>query len=180
MWKKVLILSLFATFTFAAEKKPVRVYADIVGDLFHAGHIEFFKKAKACGDVLIIGVLADDTVESYKRVPIMTLQERVALISACRYVDEVVVAPPLRLTAEWIREHKIDVIVHGDDFNPETLKDQYGTALDLGIFKSVPYTKGISTTDILRRILTRQGEFSRLLVDNCGAEKTPKKEEPRR
>src|SRR3989344_5707616 len=154
MMKKIFLLCLCALFAYGKESAshPIRVYADIVGDLFHSGHIEFCKKAKELGDVLIIGVLADDTVESYKRVPILSLEERVSIISACRYVDEVIVAPPLRLTEAWIREHKIDLIVHGDDFNKNTLQDQYGAALKMGIFRTVPYTQGISTTDIIHRI----------------------------
>ena len=71
-----------------------RVYVDIVGDLFHAGHVAFFQKARQFGDTLIVGVLADDVVEGYKRAPILTLEESVAVIKACRYVDEVIVAPP--------------------------------------------------------------------------------------
>ncbi len=56
-------------------------------------------------------MLADDVVASYNRVPILTLEERVAMVQACRYVDEVIVAPPLRLTEAWIKEHEIDVVV---------------------------------------------------------------------
>lgn len=144
----------------ADESKPVRVYADIVGDLFHIGHVEFFKQAKALGDHLIIGVLSDQDVNSYKRVPILTLQERVAVIQACKYVDEVVIAPPLRLTQEWIRDHQIDLVVHGDDFNQreDLLMDQYGAAIQLGIFRFVSYTQGISTTNIIQRIVERFAE----------------------
>jgi cytidyltransferase-like protein len=144
-------------------KKPIRVYADIVGDLFHAGHIEFIKKARAFGDYLIIGVIADENVEEYKRTPILTLEERVKIISACRFVDEVIVAPPLRPSQEWLKERNIDYVVHGDDFSPELLRDQYGSSLDLGIFRSVPYTKGISTSNIIDRIVERykKGEFSK-------------------
>lgn len=138
-----------------------RVYVDIVGDLFHAGHIEFLKNAKAFGDYLIVGVLADESVEEYKRMPILTTAERVKVIEACALVDEVVVAPPLRLTEEMIRELKIDYVVHGDDFNKDLLEDQYGAALKAGIFRTVPYTAGISTTEIIRRIVSRhnRGEF---------------------
>ncbi len=143
------------------EKRPVRVYVDIVGDMFHAGHVAFLKNARAFGDYLIVGVLADDTVEEYKREPILTLEERVKVIEACKYVDEVVVAPPLRLTEKMIDELQIDYVVHGDDFNPALLEDQYGVSLKLGIFRTVPYTPGISTTQIIKRIVDRyeNGEF---------------------
>lgn len=159
----LICLSLFAASALHSEeeKKPVRVYVDIVGDLFHAGHVAFLKKAKAFGDYLIVGVLADDTVEEYKREPIISLEDRVKVIEACKYVDQVVVAPPLRLTEEMIEDLQIDYVVHGDDFNPALLEDQYGVSLKLGIFRTVPYTPGISTTQIIKRIVKRhnEGEF---------------------
>ena len=147
---------------YGQDKAPVRVYVDIVGDLFHAGHVEFFKKARAFGDYLIVGVLADDVVEEYKREPILTLAERVAVIQACKYVDEVIVAPPLRLTEEMVQRLHISYVVHGDDFNKDLLEDQYGVALRFGIFRTVPYTPGISSTAIIQRIVKRhsQGEFN--------------------
>lgn len=142
-------------------KKPVVVYADMVGDLFHAGHIAFLQKARQFGDYLIVGVLADEAVEEYKRTPILTLEERANMIQACKLVDEVIKAPPLRPSKEWLLEHHIDLVVHGDDFSPDLLQDQYGSSLDMGIFRSVPYTKGISTTNIIQRIVERyeNGEF---------------------
>lgn len=146
-----------------AEKEPTRVYVDVVGDLFHAGHVQFFKQAKSFGDYLIVGVLPDEIVEGYKRIPVLTLEERIRVIESCKYVDEVIIAPELRLTEQMVKELKIDIVVHGDDFNNETLEDQYGTALKLGIFRSVPYTKGISTTEIIKRITSRydNGEFQK-------------------
>lgn len=163
--KKYIQLTLFAllcTFTKThAEEKTVRVYVDIVGDLFHAGHVEFFKKAKSFGNYLIVGVLADDVVEEYKRQPVISLQDRVKVVEACKYVDEVIVAPPLRLTKEMIEALKIDYVVHGDDFNKDLLEDQYGVALKHGIFRTVPYTDGISSTNIIQRIIKRHhaGDF---------------------
>ncbi len=155
------LVSLFARFDGAEER--VCVYVDIVGDLFHAGHVEFLKKAKSFGNYLIVGVLADDVVEGYKRIPVMSLEERAKVIAACKYVDQVVIAPPLRLTEEMVEELGIDYIVHGDDFKEDLLEDQYGVALKLGLFRTVPYTPGISSTDIIQRIITRynQGDFKR-------------------
>ncbi len=145
----------------SADEERVCVYVDIVGDLFHAGHVEFLKKAKSFGNYLIVGVLADDVVEGYKRVPVLSLEDRVKVIEACKYVDQVVVAPPLRLTEEMVRDLGIDYVVHGDDFNKDLVEDQYGVALKLGLFRTVPYTPGISTTQIIQRIISRhnQGDF---------------------
>lgn len=49
-----------------------RVYVDMVGDLFHAGHVSLLREARRHGDWLVVGVLSDDTAASYKRRPIMT------------------------------------------------------------------------------------------------------------
>jgi cytidyltransferase-like protein len=160
----VCIFCAFSCLSFAdesARKKRVVVYTDIAGDMLHAGHIEFFKKARAFGDYFIVGVLADDVIEGYKRHPVLTLEERVAMVSACKYVDEVIVAPPLRLTEEMIKDLDITYVVRGDDFSKELLEDQYPVPLKLGILRFVPYTKGISTTEIIKRITDRydQGEF---------------------
>jgi cytidyltransferase-like protein len=154
------ICFIFSVVTCVAQER-VCVYVDIVGDLFHAGHVEFLKKAKSFGNYLIVGVLADDTVEEYKRRPVLTLEDRVKVISACKYVDEVIVAPPLRLTETMVQDLGINYVVHGDDFNKDLLEDQYGIALKLGIFRTVPYTPGISTTEIIKRISVRhdQGDF---------------------
>ena len=96
-----------------------RVYVDMVGDLFHAGHVALLREARRHGDWLVVGVLSDDTAAAYKRRPIMTLAERVAVIEACRYVDEVIEDAPFQLTEEFLDEHAIATVVHGDDLSPE-------------------------------------------------------------
>ena len=103
----------------ASHSGTSRVYVDMVGDLFHAGHVELLRAAKAHGDRLIVGVLADETAEAYKRRPIMTLSERVAVVEACRYVDEVIAGAPFQVDNEFLAEHDIDVVVHGDDLTAE-------------------------------------------------------------
>ena len=137
-------------------QKPKRVYVDVVGDLPHMGHIEFYRQAKEFGDYLIVGVLSDEDVASYKRVPILTLEERAAVIEALKIVDEVILAPPLSTTEQWLKEHQIDIVVHGDDANQKMLEEQYSAPIEMGIFRTVPYTQGISTTEILKRIQERQ------------------------
>ena len=151
----LLLFTLLTVLSTAVEKKNVRVYVDVVGDLFHSGHIEFFKKARAEGDSLIVGVLSDETVENYKRRPILTMNERIALISACRFVDEVIADCPLRVTEKWIKDHRIDLIIHGDDFDATKASDHYSVPIKMGIFKTVPYTQGVSTSNIIERIKSR-------------------------
>lgn len=141
----------------AATAHPAtkRVYVDMVGDLFHAGHVELLRAAKARGDVLVVGVLSDETAASYKRRPITTLAERVAVVEACRYVDEVVPDAPFRVDERFLADHGIDVVVHGDDLTPEAAESVYGAAVAAGRLELVPRTSGLSTTAIIERVVSR-------------------------
>lgn len=133
---------------------PVRrVYVDMVGDLFHAGHVSLLREARRHGDWLVVGVLSDDTAASYKRRPIMTLAERVAVIESCRYVDEVIADAPFRVTQDFLAEHAITTVVHGDDLSPEGAESIYGPAAEAGGYVAVPRTGGISTTELIQRVL---------------------------
>ena len=134
----------------------IRIYADPVADLFHYGHMEFLRKARSLGDYLLVGIYADDVLEEYKRKPILTMEERAASVAACRYVDEVLLHAPLRIDAEWIAKYDIHLVVHGDDFSQEQMKYYYGVPIEMGIFRIVPYTPGISTSEIIRRIKERE------------------------
>ncbi|MFL6142834.1 MAG: adenylyltransferase/cytidyltransferase family protein [Labedaea sp.] len=122
---------------------------------FHPGHVAFLKAARDFGDWLIVGLLSDEVAGGYKRRPIMNLAERVAVVEACRYVDEVLPNAPYRITTQFLDEHDISVVVHGDDITPETVADVFGPVHAAGKLRLVRYTPGISTTDLIRRV--RQG-----------------------
>lgn len=129
-----------------------RVYADMVADLFHHGHVEFLRRARELGDELVVGIHSDEDVRSYKRPPVMTMEERVAVVRGCRYVDEVIPNAPLRVTRDWIERHGIDLVVHGDDFDRDRLRKMYAEPDDMGILRTVPYTPGISTSELRERL----------------------------
>ena len=73
-------------------------------------------------------------------------------------VDFVIPNAPIRVTKENIQYNQIDLVIHGDDTPFERLQEMYSDAMDLGIFKTVPYTKGVSTSDIIGRVLERSGK----------------------
>ncbi len=123
----------------------------MVADLFHYGHMNFLKKAREHGDYLLVGIHADEVVMTYKRRPILSMNERVESVAACRYVDEVIPNAPLTMDREWIQIHNIDLVLHGDDFSKELEELCYETPIELGIYRTVQYTAGISTTDIIAR-----------------------------
>ncbi len=134
------------------ELEITRVYVDMVADLFHYGHVNFLKQARKHGDYLLVGVHADEAVMSYKRRPILSMEERVASVEGCRYVDEVISNAPLTIDRAWIERHNIDLILHGDDFSNEMEELCYKTPIEMGIYRSVRYTPEISTTEIIARI----------------------------
>ena len=127
------------------------VYVDMVADLFHYGHANFLRAAREQGDYLKVGIHSDEVVRSYKRSPVLSMEERIGAVEACRYVDEVISDAPLSVSREWIELHGVDLVVHGDDFT-EKLRDLcYKTPIEMGIFRTVSYTQGISTSEIIAR-----------------------------
>ena len=129
----------------------IRVYSNMVADLFHYGHMQFLKKAGALGDYLLIGICADDALAPYKRRPILTMEERIAAVVGCRYVDEVLPNAPLYVDRAWIEKYNVDLVVHGDDYSEEQQEYYFKVPIEMGIFRTVAYTQGISTTEIIRR-----------------------------
>lgn len=122
----------------------------MVGDLFHFGHVEFLRRAREFGQKLIVGVHNDETVMSYKRKPVLNMKERIAVIEACKYVDQVIPDAPLVLSHKYLEEHKIDLVVHGDDLTDEEKKLMFGQILSKLVL--IQYTDGISTTQLLHRL----------------------------
>lgn len=131
-----------------------KIYVDMCADLFHAGHVQYLKQCKQyCDDVyLIVGLHNDKTIASFKRKSICTMEERRIVLESCKYVDEVVLNAPLSVTKEYLTENNIDYVIHADGISPEEAQKMYGIAIELEIYRELPRTAGISTSDIIRRI----------------------------
>jgi ethanolamine-phosphate cytidylyltransferase len=136
-------------------KKKIRVYMDGVFDIIHSGHFNALRQGKRLGDILVVGVNSDSDVEKAKGPPLMNVKERAALAGACKWVDEVILDTPYTPTLELLDELNIDFCVHGDDpcFN-ENGEDVYSSMKKAGRFKVFKRTEGISTTEIIGRLLT--------------------------
>eukprot|EP00882_Tetradesmus_deserticola_P027303 GHRQ01030195.1.p1 GENE.GHRQ01030195.1~~GHRQ01030195.1.p1 ORF type:complete len:249 (+),score=114.02 GHRQ01030195.1:487-1233(+) len=142
-----------------AGRRPVRVYMDGCFDMMHYGHANALRQAKALGDVLVVGLIPDSEILRCKGPPVLVERERYLLVDAVKWVDEVLQDVPYDLSPEFVEElftkHKIDYIIHGDD--PCLLPDgtdAYAHAKKLGRFKMIKRTEGVSTTDIVGRMLT--------------------------
>lgn len=130
-------------------------YTTGVFDLFHIGHLNVLKRAKEQCDYLIVGVSTDEVVQGYKhKTPIIPFEERIAIVDAIKFVDEVVPQTSMDKFAAW-EKLKFDAIFHGDDWKGSKMYSEIERK-----FKSVgvemvffPYTKGTSST-ILREVLS--------------------------
>lgn len=131
------------------------VYAGMSADIIHPGHLNILKEAQKYGRV-IVGVLTDAAIASYKRLPYLNYEQRALIVSNLKGVSEVVPQKTLdyRPNLEKIRP---DYVIHGDDWKQgvqaktrqqivEKLAEWGGKVID------VPYTKGISSTMLNERL----------------------------
>tara|TARA_R110000868_G_scaffold280326_3_gene540414 strand:+ start:31903 stop:32541 length:639 start_codon:yes stop_codon:yes gene_type:complete len=129
-------------------KKYKKMYTSGCFDIFHFGHLNILKKSKGMCDHLIVGVSTDELIEKEKgRLPVIPFEERMKLVKAISYVDEVI--PQIDKNKQRIvDEYKIDAISVGDDwkgrFPPTTCPLEY-----------VTYTANVSST-ILKETLQLQ------------------------
>ena len=133
-------------------------YTTGVFDMFHIGHLNVLRNAKDYCDYLIVGVSTDELVKSYKnKTPVIPFDERVAIVSAIKYVDQVVPQTSMDKFSAWEKLH-FDVMFHGDDWKGsdmynEVEKRLHAIGVDL-VF--LPHTQGTSSTmlkDVLQKLL---------------------------
>lgn len=140
------------------KKKPIRVYMDGCFDAMHFGHANALRQAKALGDVLVVGINPEREIRKHKGPPIMTDEERRIAVSSVKWVDEVLTDVPYVVTQQFlntlIEKHNIDIIVHGDDpCIGADGQDVYKAVKEMGRFRTVKRTEGVSSTDIVGRML---------------------------
>lgn len=141
-----------------AEKRPIRVYMDGCFDAMHFGHANALRQAKALGDVLVVGINPETEICRHKGPPIMTDEERRVAVESVKWVDEVLTNVPYVVTPDFLEElitkHKIDIIAHGDDpCIGADGQDVYKAVKQMGRFRTVKRTEGVSSTDIVGRML---------------------------
>ena len=137
------------------EKKYKIGYTDGVYDLFHIGHLNMIQTAKEHCEYLIVGVHGDDVVEGYKNhVPIINENDRKRIIESVKGVDRAEINRFRDKIKLWELYH-FDVIFIGDDWKGTERWNHFEKVLaEINVdVVYVPYTQGISTTDIKKRIL---------------------------
>jgi ethanolamine-phosphate cytidylyltransferase len=161
-------------------RKPIRVYMDGCFDLTHFGHANALRQAKACGDVLVVGLVPDAEIRRCKGPPVLNDAERLAVVESCKWVDEMILDVPYDINEQFMNElwhkHKIDYIVHGDDpcLLPDG-SDAYAAPKREGRFKTIKRTEGVSTTDIVGRMLSASKAAENDLAKTPGSKSPFKK-----
>lgn len=148
----------------AMAGKPCRLYADGCYDVFHSGHARQLMQAKNMfpNVTLIVGCSNDILVHKYKGRTVMTDEERYDALRHCRYVDVVLPDAPWTYSLEFFNKHKIDFIGHDED--PYTIggqDDSYALPKSLGMFVATYRTEGISTSDMITRIVKNYDTYIR-------------------
>lgn len=137
------------------NKEPLRVYTDGIFDLCHYGHGNVFEQIKKhfgnC--TIIVGVMNDIDCHKYKGLTVMTNTERVNCLLHFKNVDEVLPNAPWIITKEFLNEHNIDFCAYHDLGKYNSGIDGHAVPKKLGIFYQIEYTNGISTTELINRII---------------------------
>lgn len=116
-------------------------------DLFHIGHLNIIKRAKGLGDYLVVAVSSDAFNEMKGKKCTISDSDRMEIVKAIKYVDEVILEHNWEQKKSDIENHSIDVFVMGDDWTGkfDELKDSCEVVY-------LPRTEGISTTDIKKEL----------------------------
>jgi phosphoenolpyruvate phosphomutase len=131
------------------------VYIGMIGDFLHHGHINIIEEARKLGEVTI-GLLTDEAAESYKRKPIFTFEQRKKITENIKGVTFVIPQNSLDYIPN-LKKIKPNYVVHGDDWKSGVQKDERRKIINYlkeinGTLVEIPYTPGISSTSIIKRL----------------------------
>jgi len=119
-------------------------------DIFHVGHLRLLQRARAMGDHLTVGVSTDELNEAKKgRRPVYPFAERCEIISNLAVVDAVFAEESLEAKRDYVRQHRADVLVMGDDW-----RGRFDDLSDICKVRYLPRTPAVSTTAVIEKIRT--------------------------
>ncbi len=132
-----------------------KVYVGMSADIIHPGHLNIINEAAKLGKV-IVGLLTDEAIASYKRLPYLEFEHRKVIVSNIKGVDRVIPQNTLDYRPN-LKKIKPDFVVHGDDWKQGVQIEVRKQVIDTlkkwnGKLVEVPYTKGISSTMLNRAV----------------------------
>ena len=123
------------------------VYTSGTFDMLHINHLRLIEYARGLGDILIVGVNTDELVASYKSMPMIPFEDRIALMRAIKGPDLVIPQHSLD-HHDKVKKLKFDVFVVGDDW-----VGKYDYLAEQGVtVVYTPYGKGVSSSSLKRKI----------------------------
>jgi glycerol-3-phosphate cytidylyltransferase len=140
------------------------VYTGGTFDLFHAGHVNFLRKCKEIAQTkhdegyVVVSLNSDEFIKKYKgKPPVINFDDRFEVLSACRYVDSVMVNYGGADSKPAIEEMQPDIIAIGSDWAKKDYYKQMQFTQDWLDERDIslvyiPYTQGISSTEIKKRL----------------------------
>jgi rfaE bifunctional protein nucleotidyltransferase chain/domain len=146
-WKRTVSLVDF----FRGQSSTLKiVWTNGCFDILHAGHIEFLRKAKSLGDVLIVGLNSDESVRKIKREPINNEKDRAIVLAALSTVDSIVIFDDLE-PSRLVKKFRPDICVKAGDWKGKKVPEKAVVESYGGTFVFLPVKRGYSTTKIIER-----------------------------
>ena len=139
------------------NKKEKLIYVPMVADYIHHGHINIINIAESYGEVLV-GLMTDKSAASYKRLPLLSYEERFKIVSNIKGVKKVVPQDQFDYVKP-ILKYKPDIFIHGSDWKHGVQKEARKRVFDAmdqigGIVIEPDYTNDISSSSITKSILS--------------------------
>lgn len=131
------------------NNKEKIVYTVLCADFFHAGHMNIIEQSRKLGK-LTVGILTDEAIAAYKRIPVVPFEKRVNVVENIKGVEKVIPQYTLDYT-ENLRKLKPDIVTNGDDWKTGVQRETRQKVIKVlkewnGKLVEIPYTKGISST----------------------------------
>ena len=127
-------------------------------DLFHYGHYNLLYRAKQLGDYLAVGISSDEFCKSKGKIPILSQQKRIEIISNLRFVDKVLIEENMAQKIKDIKELNINAFVLGNDYDGLFQKmDEYPLLIENGVeVVFLERTKDVSTTELKKKLFEQE------------------------
>jgi phosphoenolpyruvate phosphomutase len=146
-----------------------KIYVAFSSDIITLGHLAILKKAKELGDV-IVGLLTDEAISSYKHIPIFSFNVRKSIYEGLKGIDEIVVQDSVDYTNNLLK-YKPDFVIHGDDWREGIQKNVRAKVIEVlkawgGSLIEVPYSKDFDTNELNNKFHAQQKspDFRRSLL----------------
>lgn len=153
MKNKIVSLSDFTQLQQSTLTGKKIVFTNGCFDILHPGHTDYLQKAKALGDILVVGLNTDESIQRLKGPtrPIQNLKARALIMSALAAVDYIISFDddtPLYL----IKNIKPSILIKGGDYTEDTIVGANEVKMNGGKIEIIPFLTGYSTSNIVEKI----------------------------